>query len=143
MAPFLKGHGDSSYVIYCFRNLEASLAVGPTRPPQGGPGSDWLSAVHTGDGRNPFRTALKPWLKPLFVGICRGIIIPLDFLGGAGFRPSAVPPFCLGWTSLQMQVPQTKACFRSGIQRMASYFHSCVFWFRGSPGKVLPGVDTF
>ena len=32
------------------------------------------------DGRNPFRTALKPWLKPLFVGICRGIPI-LAFLG--------------------------------------------------------------
>ena len=30
----------------------------------------------TVDGRNPFRTALKLWLKPLFVGIYRGIIIP-------------------------------------------------------------------
>ena len=27
-------------------------------------------------GRNPFRTTLKPWLKPLFVGIYQGIIIP-------------------------------------------------------------------
>ena len=30
----------------------------------------------TVDGRNPFRTTLKQWLKPLFVGIYKGIIIP-------------------------------------------------------------------
>ena len=30
----------------------------------------------TVDGRNPFRTTLKPWLKPMFVGKLRGIIIP-------------------------------------------------------------------
>ena len=28
------------------------------------------------DGRNPFRTTLKPWLKLLLVGIYRGIMIP-------------------------------------------------------------------
>ena len=28
------------------------------------------------DGRNPCRTTLKPWLKPLLVGVYRGIIIP-------------------------------------------------------------------
>ena len=37
-----------------------------------GPYSGWL--------RNPLRTTLKPWLKPLFVGMYRGIII-LGFLG--------------------------------------------------------------
>ena len=26
----------------------------------------------TVDGRNPFRTTFKPWLKPLFIGIYRG-----------------------------------------------------------------------
>ena len=41
------------------------------------------------DGRNHFRTALKPRLKPRFVGNVRGIIIP-GFLGGAGFRASTV-----------------------------------------------------
>ena len=29
--------------------------------------------IGTVDGRKPFRTTLKPWLKPLFVGIYRGI----------------------------------------------------------------------
>ena len=38
------------------------------------------------DGRNPFRTTWKPWLKPLFVGIYRRIIIP----GFLKFRPSTV-----------------------------------------------------
>ena len=28
------------------------------------------------DGRNPWHTTLKPWSKPLFVGIYKGIIIP-------------------------------------------------------------------
>ena len=32
------------------------------------------------DGRNPIRTSLKPWLKPLFVAIYRGTI---SFLGGS------------------------------------------------------------
>ena len=27
--------------------------------------------IHTVDGQNPFRTTLKPWLNPLFVGIYR------------------------------------------------------------------------
>ena len=40
------------------------------------------------DGQNPFRATLKPLLKPLFVGIYRGMIIPVFFLGGAGFCPS-------------------------------------------------------
>ena len=43
------------------------------------------------DGRNPFRTTLKPW-EPSFVGMYRRIIIPLGFLGGARFRPSTVSP---------------------------------------------------
>ena len=40
----------------------------------------------TVDGRNPFRTTLKPWLKSLFVAICSGII--QGFLDDAGYRPS-------------------------------------------------------
>ena len=32
----------------------------------------WFTC-NTVDGRNPFRTTLKPWLKPLVVGICRGV----------------------------------------------------------------------
>ena len=44
------------------------------------------------DGRNPIRTTLKPWLKRLFVGICRGIIISGFLNGGAKWisQPSAV-----------------------------------------------------
>ena len=38
------------------------------------------SGIHvTVHGRNPIRTTWKQWLKPLFVGICKGIII-LGFL---------------------------------------------------------------
>ena len=51
-----------------------------------------LRWVHTVDGRNPFRTTLKPWLKPLFVGIYRGILIPVvSQVMRNGFRPSTVP----------------------------------------------------
>ena len=44
---------------------------------------------------------LKPRLKPLLVGIYRGIILP-GFLGGAGLRPSTVGlfefnPLQTGW----------------------------------------------
>ena len=37
-------------------------------------------AVH---GRNPFRTTLKPWLQPLFVGIYRGSESSQALFGGA------------------------------------------------------------
>ena len=33
---------------------------------------------------------MKPWLKPRFVGICRGVESFQGFLGGPGFRPSTV-----------------------------------------------------
>ena len=47
------------------------------------------------DGRNPFRTTLKPWTQ-LFVGIFRGISIPGFLNGGVGFPPSTV------WLVLKM-----------------------------------------
>ena len=34
---------------------------------------EWPKSGHTVDERNPFRTTLKPYLKPLFVGIYVGI----------------------------------------------------------------------
>ena len=45
---------------------------------------------HTVDGRNPLRTTLGNYGKPLFVGIYRGIESFQGFLRGAGFRPSTV-----------------------------------------------------
>ena len=36
---------------------------------------------HTADGQDPFRTTLIPWLKPLFAGICRGMIRNQGLLG--------------------------------------------------------------
>ena len=45
----------------------------------------------TVDGRNPFRTTLKPWLKPLFVGIyVGGSKIILGFLNGGAKKPRNV-----------------------------------------------------
>ena len=48
-----------------------------------------LAEHHTVDGRIPFRATLKPWRKPLFVGIYRGNI---RNLGVVGVRPSTVWP---------------------------------------------------
>ena len=43
------------------------------------------------DGRNPFRTTLKPRLKPERLLAFTGESSFQGFLGGAGFRPSRVP----------------------------------------------------
>ena len=52
-------------------------------------------ATYCGWLRNPFRARLKPWLKPLFTGIYRGIISPgclrwfeIDFDGSLASVPS-------------------------------------------------------
>ena len=42
------------------------------------------------DGRNPFRTTLKPWLKPDRLLVFARESSFQGFLGGAGFRPSTV-----------------------------------------------------
>ena len=46
----------------------------------------------------------KPWLKPLFGGIYRGIIRNQGFLGGAGFRASTVAFSYLTTRSLQHEI---------------------------------------
>ena len=73
------------------------------------------------DGRNPFRTTLKPWLKPLFAGIYRGNISPvclrwcrilsihsMDMGGWSKILPSY-------WTS----VPKNKVPLKRGYHRGA------------------------
>ena len=49
-----------------------------------------IQPLHTVDGQNPFRTSLKPWLKPQRSLVFAGEASFKGFLGGAGFRASTV-----------------------------------------------------
>ena len=94
----------------------------------------------TVDGRNPFRTTLKPWLKPLFVGFCKGIIIQ-GFLGGAKWIS------CIySISACTLKLPVKKRRIRQPESWCSNMFRGMVrvqvpFCSRNTEGKPLCGLS--
>ena len=92
----------------------------------------------------------KPWLKPFFVGICRGLIFQ-GLLGFAGFRPSTVCEAVLAhnvckyspltWSlTLRRQKPNKRAIDSSWPAVNGPNTHWAMFGCNGAPSPRCHGT---